>query len=62
MIVRSVIFAIEEVTQVGIQICNSPRLLDRQTGILALQRNKTVHTSIEVSKLNNIFLKAPCNI
>jgi hypothetical protein len=59
---RTVTLSIEKVPQARVHKCNSPRLLDRQTGIFAMRSNKTVHAPIEVGELEAILIKEASNI
>ena len=62
MLMPTVTLEMEKLTDAGIQICNPPKFLDGQTGTSAMRRNKTVHTSIEVSKFEAVLLKETDNI
>ena len=62
MFMRTVTLEMEKFTGARTQICNPPRFLDGQTGTFAMRRNKTVHTSIEVSKSEAILLQETDNI
>ena len=59
---RTVTLSIEKVPQARVHKCNSPRFLDRQTGIFAMRSDKTVHASVEISESKAVPVKEASNI
>ena len=55
MDMRSVALRVKASTQTGVNIGNSPRLLDRHTSLFTLSGNESIHATIKTRKDETLF-------